>query len=344
MKNFTKVIIWALLSIMMQVAVFVYLDRVLFVDASSFTIVNEDKTVKNKDLDFNIPSTAKNIKASDSSKFISYYDNDRLYVFDTNTMETKEILTDSGRTILFSNWIADENILMIAERVKSNNYNDKVNILTYNVRNDYESEIKELCNYEEGIVIDNIVSSIKTNTHYVGVSRTGYNSKIYRIDINYYVKTIASKISSLGEMKAVQRNDVLLYEDSLNKNFYSYTNGVVNKLKLKDSANLTMIGVDSDNRVYMGELSNDKITKIKYGKYDTNEDTWTTITLEKPKDLSDIYLTKNEEILVNDNLTGTIKNITTNKSVNYEGKLLQITEKFVCSTDNNKLKIKSLIE
>ncbi|NLK94645.1 MAG: dipeptidyl-peptidase IV [Clostridiales bacterium] len=343
MKKITRIIIWALLSIMMQVAVLVYLDKVLFVDASNFKIVSNETVDKNRDVDYDIPNSAENIKISDDARFISYYENEKLMILDTKSMTTREILTDKGRKILFSDWILDENILMIAEKVPGNNgYNQKVKILTYNVRNDFESEIKILCDYEEGIKVDNIVSSIKTNTHYVGISRTGYNSKIYRIDINNDVKVIANKVPSLGEMKAVQRYDVLIYEDSLNKQFYSYTNGKVNKLKLDNAANLTMIGIDNDKKIYMGELSNEKIIKIIYGQYDSDESTWSSFTLEKPKDLSDIYLSSNDDILVNDNLTGTVKNMTTNETIQYEGKLLQITDKFICSINNNKLIIKSL--
>jgi hypothetical protein len=342
MKKFTRIIAWAMLSIMLQAAVLVYLDKVFFKDSSNFEIVENQPLEKNRNVDYNISSTAKDINVSDDAKYISYFENDKLMVLDTKTLQVKEELTDTGRKILYCDWVADANILMIAEKVTQNKWNQKIKILTLNVKNDFESAITELCPYEEGIKVDSIVSSLTTNTHYVGVSRTGFNSKIYRINANYIVKNIGGTLPSLGGLKAVQRHDIIIYEDSLNKIFYSYTNERIKKLNITNPANLVLIGVDDDNKVYMGEMSNGKITKILNGAYDTASTTWNTINLEKPKELKDIYLTTNNQLLVNDNLTGKVTNLSTGKSVQYDGKLLQITDKMICSQNENKIILTSL--
>ena len=342
MKKFTRIIIWAMLSIMMQAAGLLYLDKVYFKHSSNFERVETKPVEKNRDVNYNISSTAKNINVSDDARYISYFENEKLMVLDTKTLEVKEILTNKGREVLYCDWILDENILMIAEKVTVSKSNKKVKILTVNVRNDFESPITELCTYEEGIKIDAIASSTKTNTHYVGVSRTGFNSKIYRIDVNANVKNIGGTLPSLGGIKAVQRHDIIVYEDSLNKLFYSYTNGKNKKLNIPDATNLALIGIDNDNRVYMGELSNEKISKITYGEYTTDPSTWQTIELEKPKDLKDIHLNSKNEILVNDNLLGKVTNLTTKKEVKYEGKLIQMTDSIICSYNENKIVIKSL--
>lgn len=344
MKKFTKIITWAMLSIMMQAAGLVYLDKVYFKEASSFEIVQTEPVKKNRDVDYSISSTAKDINVSDDARYISYLENDKLMVLDTKTLALKEVLTDKNREVLYCDWIADENILMIAENDSTDKWNQQVKILTYNMRNDFESAIAELCPYEEGIKVDDIASSIKTNTHYVGVSRSGYNSKIYRIDINNDVKSIGNKLPALGGIEAVQRTDIIVYEDSLNKVFYSYTNTKTKKLVIPNAENLTLIGIDNEERVYMGELSGEKISKIVYGKYNADPATWQTISLDKPKEMKDIHLNNNNEILVNDNLTGKVTNLTLKTSVEYKGKLLQITDKMICSLDKDKIVIKSLID
>jgi len=342
MKKFTRIIIWAMLSIMLQAAVLVYLDKVYFIDSSNFEVVKTEPVEKNRNVDYSISSTATDVNVSDDARYISYFENEKLMVLDTKTLEVKEIL--AGRDILYCDWVSDANMLMIAEKVHVNNWNQKVKILSINVRNDFESPSTELCNYEEGIKIDDIVSSIGANTLYVGVSRTGFNSKIYRIDVNSKVKNIGSTLPSLGGLKAVQRHDIIVYEDSLNKIFYSYTNEQNKKLNINNAANLTLIGVDDDNNVYMGELSNEKVTKIIYGPYNSASSTWKTINLEKPKDIKDIYLNSENQILINDNLTGKVTNLTTNKSVQYEGKILQLTDQLICSLNNNKIIITSLTD
>lgn len=342
MKKFTRIIIWAMLSIMLQAAGLVYLDKVYFIDSSNFEVVKTEPVEENRNVDYSISSTATDINVSDDARYISYFENEKLMVLDTKTLELKEVLAD--RDILYCDWVSDANMLMIAEKVNVNNWNQKVEILTINVRNDFEGESVELCTYDEGIKIDDIVSSIGTNTRYVGVSRTGFNSKIYRIDVNRSVKNIGSTLPSLGGLKAVQRNDIIVYEDSLNKIFYSYTNEQNKKLNIKNAANLTLIGVDDDDNVYMGELSNEKVTNIIYGPYNSASSTWKTINLEKPKDIKDIYLNSENQILINDNLTGKVTNLTTNKSVQYEGKILQLTDQLICSLNNNKIIITSLTD
>jgi hypothetical protein len=344
MKKLTRIIIWAMLSIMMQVAGLMYLDKVYFKEASNFEKVQTKPREKDREINYSISSTAKDIKVSDDARYISYFENNKLMVLDTKSLNLKEVLTDKNREILYCHWILNENILMIGEKVSDNKSTQKVKILTYNMRKDSEDPITELCDYEEGIEIDEIVSSTKTNTNYVGVSRTGYNSKIYRIGIegDNDVKNIGNTIPELGSIEASQRNDVLVYEDSLNKIFYSYTNGKNKKLDIENATSKVLIGVDDENRVYMGELIGEKITKISYGKYDSEPSTWKDIVLDKPKDAKDIYLNGNNEILVNDNLTGKITNLTTNKSVEYSGQLLKLTDKIICSINDNKIQIKSL--
>lgn len=342
MKKFTRIIIWAMLSIMMQAAGLIYLDKVLFTDASSYEIVEPEPVEKNRNVDYSISSTAKNINVSDDAKYISYFENEKLMVLDTKTLDIKEVL--AGREILYCDWVSDANILIIAEKSTVNKSKPKVKILTINIRNDNESPSSELCNYEEGINVDAIVCSIKANTQYVGISRTGYNSKIYRINIEDDVKNIGNTLPSLGAIKAVQSNDVIVYEDSLNKIFYSYASGKTKKLDIPNAANLVLIGIDNDKKVYMGEQSNEKITKIIYGDLNSDPTTWQTINLEKPKDSKDIYLNSDNQILINDNLTGKVTNLTTNKLVQYEGKMLQLTDKIICSLNNNKIIITSLTD
>lgn len=58
---------------------------------------------------------------------------------------------------------------------------------------------------------------------------------------------------------------------------------------------------------------------------------------------NDLYFSNKSEILVNDNLKGSVKNLSTGKEVEYEGKLVQIKEDFIATEDNSgKLVYKSL--
>ena len=166
MKKVKIIVIWAMLSIMLQCAGFLYLDQIYFTNSSEFEKIELPTIEKNRDINYKMPVYAEKINVSDDTKYIFFFKDDELKILDTNTLNVKNVLDD--KEILYCDWILNEDILMIAEK-----NNRSIDIITYNVKNDFVSKLTTLCTYEEGSVVDDISSSTKTNTHYVGVSRTG---------------------------------------------------------------------------------------------------------------------------------------------------------------------------
>ena len=117
MKTFIKVIIWALLSIMMQAGVFLFLDKVYFKETTDVQVEEvAQPSVKSKDIDVNIPQTAENILASSDSRYISYNDNGSLKVIDVSTAQVKDINPSEDAEILYSTWVPKNNIILMAEK------------------------------------------------------------------------------------------------------------------------------------------------------------------------------------------------------------------------------------
>lgn len=341
MKTFCKVIVWALLSVIMQAAGLIYLEKVYFKETTDVKIQEVQQVVESKDLNISIPSHAEKIEASFDAKYISYYDQNKLMVVNTTTSVVKEVVTNDGTEILFSGWIPKQNILIIAEKKHNSDGDSHINLVSYNVKNDVKNQITEICPYSDGMEVDKIVSSIKTGVTYISVSRDGFNSQLYRVEINNNLSAV-TKVPSMGDMMAYQHKDILVYEDSLNQEFYKYTNEKKSKINTGTYKNLTLLGVTNDNLLMFGILNNDKITNIVYGTLDTDIGTWTNLTLEKPKEKKDIFVNSNNEILINDNLTGKVHNLTTNKNISYEGKFIKLTEKAICSLSEGKVYLKSL--
>ena len=94
----------------------------------------------------------------------------------------------------------------------------------------------------------------------------------------------------------------------------------------------------------MGEVTNKKIGKVIYGTLDTDISSWETMNIEKPKDSKDLYVNEKGELLINDNLEGTVTNMKTGDKVSYEGKFISVNNKVICSSDNEEIYIKSLNE
>lgn len=345
MNMFKKVITWAMLSIMMQLAGLLVLDQVVFKHSSTFettTVVTPQKEA----VTVSIPQTARDIETSYSGRYVSYYDEeDRLMLLNTKTSETKQVEVDEDATILYSSWVPKDNYLLIAEKVRNDKGNNVIKIVNYNARTAAVAPVvEELCSYQKGLVIDDIETSKGSGTKYIGVSRGGINSVLYRIDINDDMRKLPLKVPSLGTMKAFQHKDQLIYEDSSNGIFYSYNNQKATKLTFLNAKNLKLLAVDENSNIYMGKMEGDKVTSIIYGNVETNTNNWTNIALEKPKDVSDIYIDNKGVIMINDNLTGKVTNLSTKETITYNGRFIEITNRVITSSNDGTLYIKNLTD
>lgn len=353
MKTFIKVIIWALLSIMMQAGVFLFLDKVYFKETTDVQVEEvAQPSVKSKDIDVNIPQTAENILASSDSRYISYNDNGSLKVIDVSTAQVKDINPSEDAEILYSTWVPKNNIILMAEKRYNKQTGDYgIFLTTYNVKNDVRNDIKkegentkQICTYFEGTKVNNIVSSHQTGVTYVCVSKSEGKTAIYRIDTNSDISNIGNKVSSIEQMQVFQHLDILIYKDAINGTIYKYNNENLEKINTSAYPNgVAIIGLTNSNLMVLGVYDqNKKITSVIQGKYDTDVSTWTKIDLEKPKELRDIFINEDDQIVVNDSLAGKVKNLATNEYISYEGKIICITNKAIISNDGGKIYLKSV--
>lgn len=344
MKIFGKIIMWILLSIIIQTAGFLYLEKIYFKETKEITVEEVKEQVKSKDLNIDIPSYAEEIKVSSDAKYISYYDNNKLMTIYTATSVITKIETTDVAEVLYSDWVPKNNILIMAEKKYYQNGGQYINLATYNVRNNVKNEITEVCSYSEGMTVDKVVSSVQTGVTYISVSRGGYNSQIYRVEINNNLSKV-TKVPAIGNMMAYQHMDILIYEDTLNSELYKYTNEKKSKIDTGQYENITLLGVTNDELLVLGVLADSKVTNIIYGKMDSDISTWTNYPLEKPKEKKDIHVDdNNSNIYVNDNLTGKVLDITNVNKISYEGKYIQITDRFIASLGDGKVYLKNLEE
>lgn len=334
-KRIFKIIICILFSYLVQCSILFYLDNVLFKESTKLTISSVDNTTKNVDVNAEIPANAEKIQVSFNGRYIIYFEDNKLMLVNTKTSETKEILSDTK--ILNIKWVPNNNTLFIVENLSNN-----VNVKTYNANNGEEQDVCKVCHYKKDIVVDSLISSA---AEYICVTN-GNDTKIYRINIDKEMKELDINVGSLGGKQVFWLKDVFFYEDLESKKFYRFTNESSEKLSFKNVDNLCILKA-AGNMLYMGEYaesneSNKKISKIIYGEDNTDTSTWKTINLEKPEEISDIYVNENNEIFVNNSSEGLVKNITNNKNISYKGKFISINERLVFSLDNDKVCLKDV--
>jgi hypothetical protein len=317
------------------------LSNFVFIDSSEFNSKKiEIKKDLTKDINASIPSGADNIDLSYEGKYLTYSSDKILYIEDTKTGKASEVKTENNEVIMYYKWLDNRDILAIVEKVKKNG-SEKIQLITYNATNSSKTFVKEICKYEKNIEVKNITASILTGVYYIDINKDSLKSIVYRIDRNEALKKVDINAEVLVNMQIMQHEDRLVYQDKITgKVFVTSPN---KQLTFSSNKKLTLLGIDRNDVVYMGELNGDKISSIVYGKVNTNTSNWKRATIDLPVSRNEFYFNNESEILINDKLKESIKNLTTGNEVEYDGKLIQIKEDFIATIDSSgKLVYKNL--
>ncbi|MBS5982134.1 MAG: dipeptidyl-peptidase IV [Clostridium butyricum] len=332
MKLYKKIIAWAILSIILQIGGLFVLDNFVFKHSSKFKSNKIDIEKQNtKDINVIIPSGAENVNISYNGKYLTYYENDTLYIEESKTGTKTEVKTEDNGEILYYKWLSDRDRLIIAEKVVKDG-ETVIQLITYSPKDSSVSYVTSICDYEDDMKVMKITESTFTSVYYVDIYKGGLKSTVYRIDINNDKSKVSLQASVLGNMQVIPHVDRLVYEDEINNKFYVTSPN--KQLTFNSNKNLTLLGIDRNDVIYIGELNGEKISSIIYGKVDEDTSSWKTVNLEAVVNRKDIYFNNESEILINDNLKGAVKNLTTGLEVEYEGKLVQIKEDFIATTDS----------
>ncbi|MCE5221739.1 MAG: DPP IV N-terminal domain-containing protein [Clostridium sp.] len=333
MKASKKIIAWAILSIILQVGVLYILDNFVFKHSSDFRSkkieIQKDKT---KDINATIPTGAETINVSYDGKYLTYNENNNLYIQDTKTGTNTKITTESECNILYYKWFSDRDRLIIAKKVEKNG-ESKIQLVTYNPQNSNETAVSNICTYQEDMEVKKVSESTITGVYYVDIYKGGLKNTVYRIDINETLTKLSLQTNVLGNMQVIPHEDRLIYEDTVNSKFFATSPN--KQLTFNSNKKLTLLGIDRKDVIYMGELNGDKVASIVYGKISEDTSTWKKVTLDSVVSSEDLYFSNDSEILINDNLKGSVKNLTTGNEIEYEGKLIQIKEDFIATMDSS---------
>lgn len=333
MKASKKIIAWAILSIILQVGVLYILDNFVFKHSSDFRSkkieIQKDKT---KDINATIPTGAETINVSYDGKYLTYNENNNLYIQDTKTGTNTKITTESECNILYYKWFSDRDRLIIAKKVEKNG-ESKIQLVTYNPQNSTETAVSNICTYQEDMEVKKVSESTITGVYYVDIYKGGLKNTVYRIDINETLTKLSLQTNVLGNMQVIPHEDRLIYEDTVNSKFFATSPN--KQLTFNSNKKLTLLGIDRKDVIYMGELNGDKVASIVYGKISEDTSTWKKVTLDSVVSSEDLYFSNDSEILINDNLKGSVKNLTTGNEIEYEGKLIQIKEDFIATMDSS---------
>jgi hypothetical protein len=335
MKKLKKVMVWAALSLIVQFSGLFYADNYLF-SSDGGKIVSKKVEEKSKQAvkDIQIPQTANHINLSYDGKYVAFYENEILDVVNSMTGEVKKIDFNQGVKVSYYKWLPDRNRMLIAEK-PSGKSGGNIKLSYYDVDKGEKVEVKDIAWTDSKSEVVDIKLSTLTNVIYIKVAHSGNRSSIYWLNIMKELKKVDTKGYLIGNMEVIPHEDKLVYED-LTYSKINITN-MKDPLTFKNSGKMTLISIDEEDNIYLGEIQNNKIVKIYYGIAKQPADKWKSTILKEPVEQKDMYVSGAGTIYFNDNLKGVVTDITTGKETKYEGRFLQMYSEGVATISQGKL-------
>lgn len=350
MKIFKTVCIWVFISITIQVMALLFAEKVIFKPKNQENIeITKVEKVKEKSIEIDIPSDAKDIKINNKGTYLSYRVNQDLFIASTKDGKITMYDQKDGNKPRYAYWLPNsDNMHVFANASKPVDKRGREEKGTYIFK---YSARKELVNWELreygsnknfplNFDIKDATMADASGMEYIR-AKVGDIDKVYTFDRTGMLRAadniVVDKISS---MKAAKGLADLTYMSVKDKRTIYFQVDPKKTVKFdKDVILLESIKENKEeDRLYVGVLEGDKIVEILHGVRSQNTKNWESVKLSKPTSINDVYIAiGNKEkgrIYVNDNLTAKVKDYSTNKEFNYEGKFISFYDEGVLSLNS----------
>lgn len=336
MKLFIRIFLWIMISLVIQFAGLFYANNYLFASNTSIQtkkIVKSD--VSKPDVEIKVPENAKHVSVSYDARYLAYYDGDILKVVNVKTGEEKSVEFNEGVKVSLYKWLPDRNRMLIAEKETSNK-SSNFKLAYYDVDKSVKEDIKELDWADKKAEVEDIQASPLTNIIYVKVASSGKRSSIYWINIMKEMKKVDTKGSyMIGKINVVPHEDNLLYEDLTYHKIYE--TGKDEPINIEGIKTPSLLAIDDNDVVYIGDTENEKVSKIYYGNVKDDGSKFQVIDLKGVINKSDIFVNDQGKVYVNDNLKGSVREFGSGKEYVYQGTFVQMYNGGIISLSDGKM-------
>lgn len=258
-KIMRKFAIWILLSIALQMVVYLYLDRVVLVPTvhySEHAISAEHK----------LPSGTYNYSHDMSCYAVVSGGRVGIYATTGNKL-LREIKLRRGESLSYFSWLPDKNIALLGinrlGRRESSVVLKQIDLET----NSHPIEPK-ISGLMRGARISSVAYSAETNVIYILV-KNGITSAVFRTDANNNLRSVHTGYYHIGRIASLNQDDILLYDNLDNSSVYAldFIRGKREKIS-PTKGKYMLIGVDMSDNIYIGRLNDHRlIDTILIGKF-----------------------------------------------------------------------------
>lgn len=146
-------------------------------------------------------------------------------------------------------------------------------------------------------------------------------------------KKISTVTRNIGKIVSTKIDDALLYENMDDGKVYKYDDNV--PVEIDGNSNLSLLGVDNKDNVYLALTNNDKTQTIYYGNILNND--WKKVDIKEATDINDIYINLKGQIFIKDSSKSIIKELLTGKETNYTGNIIDIYDNGIINEEDNEI-------
>lgn len=332
MKIAKRLIIWIMISLLLQFAGLFYIDR-YYLDSSNTKIEARkvtDDSKEEKEVDVSIPEDIEDLKVSFDGEYISYFKENNLNIVNTKNGKEEELSFDDVKDVSTYTWLSDRNRLLYAEKKDG-----KMILNSYDIEREQKDKIKEFDVYGQGDKIEDVQAAPLTSVIYVKIKRGSGVHSVYNLNIMKDKKRMDLMCESVGDMRIVPHEDTLVYENRYNGKIYA-TN-LDHSIDLPNVDKSKLVSIDDSDNVFIGNLKDKKITKIYYGSLKESASTWKSVDISNGADIKDIYVSPMGKIYLNDNLKGIVTEIGSGKTTKYTGVMKEMYIEGISSVEDGKL-------
>lgn len=343
MRYFKFFIIGFFTILIIQFGALVFLETVYFTDNASYSSTKVENNVS-KDvskLKLVLEDGSIDTSVSYDGKYLAYLNNKDLFVLNLDDTNKTKVSASDGMEIIYYKWIYDRNRLILAERPINLKKSAFYKLYYYDVDSKSKAEIFNEVNnrsikipiYNNNEKIDAIDMSTLTNVIYVKLSSSNNYSRVYSINIMAQVKNIKTVTHNVGKIISTKIDDVLLYENLNDSKVFIYGENM--PIEINGNSNLSLLGTDNKDNVYLALTNNDKTQIIYYGNIAGND--WKKIDIKTAVDINDIYINYKGQIFIKDSSKSIIEELLTGKGTYYIGNIIDIYDNGIISEKDNEI-------
>lgn len=312
MKKIKLIILWVLISVVLQCSVLFFLNNFYFKDDTDVSMqkISISDNMNQKTIHVSIPSSASNIAVSFDGVYITYK-NDGIYkIADSSTGNTKD-LGSSNSPVLCARWLTGRDIVLTLQNV-----NGEIVLYSTDAQNGESRKLVNVAQYSQSFTNYDIKASTITGVTYVRI-----DNMIYRIDINQIsAQPIYPVVNYLGSMDTMPTKDRLIYV--ANQGTVLHMTQPTAKIDMNTSNPLTILGIDDNGVIYLGEMEYGYVKSIVTKNLNNPSDPSKTIQLKEPVTNNDISVRQDGKIYVNYNMQSEVEELTSKTITKYKGQFI----------------------